>query len=94
MTVVGLVLIAIAAVVAISGGVAWLKGNLGIIGAMFAEFGRHAGEPWTWVAFIEPLWTIPVVFATAALGLAQPDSRWARLFYGETRLKRAHQRHG
>lgn len=80
--------------VLLTGVVAGLKGNLGQVGVTFRELGRHAGEPWAWAAFFEPAGTVPVVFAVAAFGLAQPDSLWARLFYRDAKLKRARERFG
>lgn len=89
MSLVGWILVGLASVVLLAGTVAWLKGNLSLVGRTFRELGRHAGEPWTWAAFLEPGYTIPVVFLSAALGLARPDSRWARWFYGERRMAEA-----
>ncbi len=89
-----IVLIGILLAVLVSAIVAWLKGNLAQVGAVFRGLGRHAGEPWTWAAFFEPAGTVPVVFAVAAFGLAQPDSRWARRFYRGAKLRRARERHG
>lgn len=72
--------------------VAALKGTLGMVGEAFREIVRRSGEPWTWGAFAEPALSIPVVFVTAAFGLAHPESPWARWFYGRSRIARARQR--
>ena len=74
--------------------VAWLKGTLALVGQTFREVGHQAGEPWTVGAIIEPALSVPVVFAVAAVGLARPDSHWARWFYGDERLARSRERFG
>jgi hypothetical protein len=94
MSLVGWILVGLVLAVVLGGIVAWLKGTLSMVGATFRELGRHAGEPWTWAAFFEPALTVPVVFVSAALGLAHPDSPWARWFYRDRRTSDAPDRHG
>jgi hypothetical protein len=71
---------------------AWLKGTLHLVGDVFRNAGHQAGETWTLGIIVEPALSVPAVFVIAAIGLAHPDSRWARWFYGEHRLARAQQR--
>ena len=72
--------------------VAWLKGTLSLVGQTFREAGHQAGEPWTVGLIIEPALSVPTVFAVAAVGLARPDSRWARWFYGDAKTARSRER--
>jgi hypothetical protein len=73
--------------------IAWLKGAFGVAGAIARKFAHEAGESWTLGAFAEPFGAVVVVFFVAAFGLAHPESRWARWFYGHKRMVRARERY-
>lgn len=73
--------------------VAWLKGAFGLAGAIARKFSHELGEPWTLGALAEPFGAVIVVFFVAAFGLARPESRWARWFYGHNRMARARERY-
>lgn len=47
-----------------------------------------------WLLFVAGWLTIGVVWWIAALRLAQPNSWWARRFYGPEKLARAERRYG
>ena len=73
--------------------VAWLKGNLGLVGSGLSELGRRRGDIRSWMALFVPGESIVIMFFAAAWQLARPDSRWARWFYSARKLERAHALH-
>jgi hypothetical protein len=73
--------------------IAWLKGAFSLVRNVGRRFSREAGTPWTLGAFAEPFGAIVVVFFVAAVGIAHPDSLWARWFYGPKRMAKARGQH-
>jgi hypothetical protein len=73
--------------------VAWLKGAFALARRAARAFLHDFGESWTLGAAAEPFLAAAAVFLVAAFGLADPDSRWARWFYGERRMARARARY-
>jgi len=69
--------------------IAWLKGAFGLVRAVARGFAREGGTSWTLGAFAEPFGAVVVVFFVAAIGLAHPESLWARWFYGPSRMAKA-----
>lgn len=77
--------------------VAWLKGAFGlalrIIREMTRKGAHEGGETWTLAVAAEPFVAPIAVFLAVAFGLAHPESRWARRFYGERRMAEARERY-
>ena len=83
----------IVAVLSAVGIVAWLKGTLRFVRELSRATWARRGEPWVQYALLEPVLFLPFAFLAAALQLAHPESRWARWFYSDERLRRARTRY-
>lgn len=73
--------------------VARLKGTLGLVALTFRRLLDEPGSPTTGMASFTPALGALGVFFSAALQLAHPNSRWARWFYSDQKLARAHELH-
>ena len=73
--------------------IAWLKGAFSLFRAVARKFAREVGTSWTSGALAEPFGAVLTAFFAAALGLAHPDSAWARWFYGPARMAKARERY-
>ena len=73
--------------------VARLKGTLGHVARTFRRLLDEPGSTTTWMASFTPALASLGVFFSAALQLAHPGSRWARWFYSDQKLARAHELH-
>ena len=71
-----------------------LKGTLYLVAHTFRQLASRRGEPRTWMALFAADYSLPLVFVSAALGLAHPDSWWASRFYSSSKPARAAARHG
>lgn len=74
--------------------IAWLKGAFALVAMTYRRLAHEAGTPWTLGVAAEPVIAAVVVFFVGAVGLAHPDSRWARWFYDNERVAAARERYG